>query len=79
MNQTTIRRRQLRDLAKRIAGARAAMVRQTTDRESVIGRDGAAHPRSIRASRELNRTQSAVRALTVAYQRRRREDTPDGQ
>lgn len=79
MNETTIRRRQLRDLAKRVAGARAAMVRQTTDRESVIGRNGAAHPRSIRASRQLNRTQSALRALTAAQQRRRREDTRDGQ
>jgi inosine-uridine nucleoside N-ribohydrolase len=76
MNKTTIRRMQLRDLAKRVAGARAAMAQQLTDRDSVIGRNGAAHPRSIRASRRLRRTQSAYRSLVATYRRHQGEDTP---
>lgn len=78
MNETTVRRMQLRHLAKRIAGARAAVAQQTTDKESVIGHDGAAHPRAIRASRRLSRTQSTFRALSATYRRQRREDAPDG-
>lgn len=74
MNGTTIRRMQLRDLAERVAHARSAVAQQTIERESVIGRHGAAHPQSIRASRRLSRTQSAYRALVMTYRRRTRDD-----
>ncbi|HZU12077.1 MAG TPA: hypothetical protein VFB58_04490 [Chloroflexota bacterium] len=74
MNEASVRRMQLRYLAGRVASARAAVAQQTTDKESVIGRDGAAHPRAIRASRRLSRTQSAYRALSATYRRRQRKD-----
>lgn len=80
MNRPTIRNMQLRDLAERVAHARSAVAQQTAERESTIGRDGAAHPRSIRASRRLSRTQSAYRDLVAAYRQRSRANTrPDRQ
>ena len=74
MNGTTIRTMQLRDLAARVAHARSAVAQQTIERESAMRRDGAAHPRSIRASRRLNRTQSAYRALVASYRVSAHED-----
>lgn len=73
MTETTIRRMQLRDLADLMAQMRSAVARQTIERESVIGRDGVAHPRAIRASRRLSLTRSSYRALSATYRRRRRE------
>jgi hypothetical protein len=74
MNRMTVRRMQLRDLAERVAHARYATVQQTLERESAMRRDGAAHPRSIRADRRLTRTLHAYRDLATAYRRRAREE-----
>ena len=74
MNGTTIRRMQLRDLAARVAHARPAVARQTIERESMVGRNGVAHPRAIRASRRLTRTLHAYRDLVAVYRRRAREE-----
>lgn len=78
MMSTMIRRMQLRKLAHRVAHARFAAVQQSHERESAMQRDGAAHPRSIRANRRLARTRAAYRALLATYRRRTREDTRDG-
>lgn len=78
MNGTTRRRMQVRDLAQRVEHARSAVVQQTIERETAIRRDGAAHPRSIRASRRLNRTRSAYHDLLMAHRRRSQEDTHHG-
>jgi len=74
MNGTTFRRVQLRHLAHRVAHARFAVAQHTIERESAIRRDGIAHPRSIRASRRLNRTLSAYRDLVATYRRHTHED-----
>ena len=74
MNGTTIRRMQLRELAARVAHARSAVAQQTIERESVIGRDCAAHPRTIRASRRLTRTLHAYRDLAALHRRWAREE-----
>ena len=74
MSGTTIRRMQLRDLAHRVAVARAAVARRTTEREAAIRRDGIAHPRSIRASRRLTRTQSTYRGCVALYRQHADED-----
>src|SRR5437588_13084069 len=63
MNGTTIRKMQLRSLAQRMADAHSAAAQQTVERETAIRRGGIAHPRSIRASRRLNRTLSDHRRL----------------
>lgn len=76
MNRTTIRRMQLRDLTERMAQARLDVVQQTTEREAAIRLNGAAHPKSIRASRRLNWTQNAYRALVASHRRQTREDAP---
>jgi hypothetical protein len=78
MNGTTLRRMQLRGLARRVARARLAVTQQTLERESVIRRDGGAHPRSIRASRRLSRTLAAYRDLLATYRRHLREAAGDG-
>jgi len=67
MNQATLRAMQSRALAQRVAAARSAMSQQTVDRETAIRRHGIAHPRSIRASRRLTRTQIAYRHLLTIY------------
>ena len=74
MNGMTIRRMKLRELADRVAHARFAAAQQTLERESTMRRDGAAHPRSIRASRRLTQTLQAYRDLAALYQRRAREE-----
>ena len=79
MNRSTLRRMQLRDVAQRVTHARHAVARQIVDRESVVRRDGAAHPRSIRASRRLNRTQAAYRGLVATYRRYARDAAREGQ
>jgi hypothetical protein len=74
MNRTTLRQMGTRNLAQRVADARGAMAQQTIDRETAIRRDGIAHPRSIRASRRLSRTESAYRDLLTTYRVRASED-----
>jgi hypothetical protein len=74
MNQQTIRQMQTRDLRRRVEYARSAMAQQTIERETAIRRDGIAHPRSIRASRQLSRTESAYRELLMSYRVRASED-----
>lgn len=74
MNGTSNRRMQLRELAARVAHARSAVAQQRIERESAMRRDGAAHPRSIRASRRLTRTLHAYRDLAAVHRRRAREE-----
>lgn len=74
----TVRKMQLRDLARRVADARSAVAQQTVQRETAIRRDGIAHPRSIRASRQLSRTTSAYRDLLTSYRVRASEDAHTG-
>lgn len=73
MSRTALRRMQLRDLGQRVTHARHAVAQQIVERESVMRRDGAAHSRSIRASRRLNRTQATYRGLVTTYRRYARD------
>lgn len=76
MNRTLIRAAELRSLGRRVERARSAAVQQTVEREAAIRHDGIAHPRSIRASRRLNRTLRAHRGLTAAYNQHASEVRP---
>jgi hypothetical protein len=67
MNGTVERQRRLRGLLRHLARTRQLAAQHETNRDTAIRLHGAAHPRAIDATRQLNQSAGASRRLEYLY------------